>query len=328
MKRITRLLVLCLAVTVMSAGHLMAVTSAPGAGTAAVPFLKIAQGARPAAMGDAFTAISNDANAAFWNPAGLTQVEHPQITGMYDMYFQSMYFGMLGYAGKSEMLKGTLGAGLAYMDAGKSPATDINGADLGYNTKATDLLIVLSYARMVKTVSAGVSLKIINSTLGDEKTAYSPSTFALDLGGLYKFDKMPLSIGIAVQNLGAGIKYIEKSETLPLMVKIGAAYKINISGEKHKITPALDLVPVSDSGMKINLGGEYTWDYSNSFKFAGRLGYRGIGGVDNAALGGLSGITLGMGVNYASSYVLDFSFAPYGLLGNTIRVAFGYNFGK
>ena len=38
---------------------------------AAVLFLRIAAGARPAGMGDAFVAIADDATATHWNPAGL-----------------------------------------------------------------------------------------------------------------------------------------------------------------------------------------------------------------------------------------------------------------
>ena len=39
-------------------------------------FLKIGQGARAAAMGDAFTAVADDINAIFWNGSGLVHVEN------------------------------------------------------------------------------------------------------------------------------------------------------------------------------------------------------------------------------------------------------------
>ena len=38
-------------------------------------FLKIGQGARAVAMGDAFTAVADDINAIFWNGSGLVHVE-------------------------------------------------------------------------------------------------------------------------------------------------------------------------------------------------------------------------------------------------------------
>ena len=40
-------------------------------GTAGFQFLKLGVGARPVAMGSAYTAVADDANALFWNPAGL-----------------------------------------------------------------------------------------------------------------------------------------------------------------------------------------------------------------------------------------------------------------
>ena len=41
-------------------------------GTTGFNFVKIDLSARPAAMGSAFMAISDDINSIFWNPAGLT----------------------------------------------------------------------------------------------------------------------------------------------------------------------------------------------------------------------------------------------------------------
>jgi len=39
-------------------------------------------GARAAAMGDAFSAIADDVTATYWNPAGLGQIETPQMSLM------------------------------------------------------------------------------------------------------------------------------------------------------------------------------------------------------------------------------------------------------
>ena len=41
--------------------------------SATVLFLRIAAGARPAGMGEAYVAIADDATASHWNPAGLGQ---------------------------------------------------------------------------------------------------------------------------------------------------------------------------------------------------------------------------------------------------------------
>ena len=46
-------------------------------------FLKIGQGARPVAMGDAYRAVADDINGIFWNPAGLTDIRGTAWTATY-----------------------------------------------------------------------------------------------------------------------------------------------------------------------------------------------------------------------------------------------------
>ena len=68
MKRRTTFTILL--ATIMLFGMIASETSAD-ISNAAVLFLRIAPGARPAGMGEAFVAIADDATATHWNPAGL-----------------------------------------------------------------------------------------------------------------------------------------------------------------------------------------------------------------------------------------------------------------
>src|SRR5207302_10246043 len=52
-------------------------------GTSGAAFLKIGPGARPAAMGEAFTGVADDIHAIYWNPAGLATLRSPELTGMH-----------------------------------------------------------------------------------------------------------------------------------------------------------------------------------------------------------------------------------------------------
>ena len=54
-----------------------------GADSHAAPYLRMGVGARALGMGGAFTAIADDATAAYWNPAGLVKIEHIEATFMY-----------------------------------------------------------------------------------------------------------------------------------------------------------------------------------------------------------------------------------------------------
>ena len=56
-------------------------------GTYALQFLKIGVSARGSAMGGAFTAISNDATATYWNPAGMSRLPGRQgVLGLNAIY--------------------------------------------------------------------------------------------------------------------------------------------------------------------------------------------------------------------------------------------------
>lgn len=50
-----------------------------GPGTTGAVELKIPVGPRAIAMGEAFVAVANDANAIYWNPAGLMQLGGPTL---------------------------------------------------------------------------------------------------------------------------------------------------------------------------------------------------------------------------------------------------------
>ncbi len=52
-------------------------------------FLDIGAGARPRALGNAFVAIADDANAVFWNPSGITTLGKIEMTLMHS----SLFFG-------------------------------------------------------------------------------------------------------------------------------------------------------------------------------------------------------------------------------------------
>ena len=61
-------------------------------------FLSWGAGARALAMGKAFLAVSDDASAAYWNPAGLTQLERKEFTGLYAKLWYDTAYSFISYA--------------------------------------------------------------------------------------------------------------------------------------------------------------------------------------------------------------------------------------
>jgi len=51
-------------------------------------FADVGYGVRPMGMGGAFTAVSDDPNAAYWNPAGMLKAPHPGVSLMYTKQMQ------------------------------------------------------------------------------------------------------------------------------------------------------------------------------------------------------------------------------------------------
>ena len=87
------------------AGLLLFATARPSlaafatdAGVNGAQFLKIGAGARPTAMGDAFTAIADDVNATYFNPAGLAQLKTAELTAMRTQWFQNIDYSFGAFA--------------------------------------------------------------------------------------------------------------------------------------------------------------------------------------------------------------------------------------
>lgn len=88
----TKLVILLLAVPVLlPCDILYAYTIGQSVGVASSPN-PVGSGARAVGMGGAFIAIADDATAASWNPAGLTQLETPELSLVGDQVFRSEDF--------------------------------------------------------------------------------------------------------------------------------------------------------------------------------------------------------------------------------------------
>lgn len=88
MKKVCRLLpcsgvALALILTGFAAQAQLQINSSPNV---------VGSGARALGMGGAFIAIADDATAASWNPGGLTQLERPEISLVYDFDWRSEEF--------------------------------------------------------------------------------------------------------------------------------------------------------------------------------------------------------------------------------------------
>lgn len=298
---------------VMSAALLLLATCARADEGAA--FLKLGVGARALGMGGAYTAVAEDVSAMGWNPAGLSGLAKKELGVTHAELALGSRFDFIGYAHPTS--QGTLGAGLLRLDQGKLEGRDAAGKPTaGFG--ASDTALTVSCARKAGDVArVGANVRLIQSSLGSA----SAQTVALDLGALREFSAVGPGrprLGVSIQNIGPGLRFLDKRDDLPLATVVGLGYRLPIG-----MILALDVRHRPNSRQtEVAVGTEY----AILSGFALRGGY----GSSRAAAGGtgvaaLGGIAAGFGFK-AGSYDLDYSITPMGELGQAQRFSLGCRF--
>lgn len=267
-------------------------------GTCVGQFLKIGVGARPCGMGEAFSAVADDVNAIYWNPAGLTQIKEIQATFMHNEWLHDLRYEFLAYC--QPINTGVRAISITYLRMGDMEGKDKNDNPLG-NFGAYDYALNIAYAIPAnENLYVGITGKFIQQKI-EIKNA---TAIALDIGILHLVpSKKGLKLAAVLQNLGTSLRFVQKREWLPIIYKIGGSYK------KNNFILASDITKPEDNYPRINLGIEYL-PISN---LAFRLGYNSRNDLD-------SGWTFGIGFTLKTLQI-DYGFIPYGELDNTHRVS-------
>lgn len=333
MRKIPLLLIPVLFAALARPGAARGAFSSKSAGTSGAAFLKIGAGARPTAMGEAFAGVADDVNAIQWNTAGLATLKKNEFVAMRAQLFQDLEYNFFAFAYPTQEL-GTFAIGLNSLNVSgiEQRSADTDAPDGTF--ESNDTVYTLAYARRVggdpfspddgetTGLHLGGAAKYIRESIG----GVSASAFAADLGALYRFDGRPLSVGLAVQNLGSSVKFRNEGDPLPLTIKAGLSTRVGedwaISGprvekgEKSGLLWALDGNFARDSDPAARLGLEFARRWSQDTRTAFRAGYR----TDRARQidDGNAGISAGFGFTYRF-FTFDFAWTPFGNLGDNFR---------
>ncbi len=156
-------------------------------------FLNIGVDAAAFGMANAVVAQAQDANATYWNPAGLVHIEDSQVSLMHAAYFANIaQYEHVAYA-KNIDDRSAIGASLIRFAVDDIMNTtqliDANG-NVDYNRislfSAADYALNLSYARRAarnEDLSFGVNVKIIHRKIGSFASSIG---FGADLGLQYQ----------------------------------------------------------------------------------------------------------------------------------------------
>ena len=325
-------------------------------GRAGLTFLKIGAGSRAVAMGGAFTAVSDDASALYWNPAGVAKLKKTEVIFSHTNWFLDInheYIGVVMPAG----LMGNFGFSATFLTMGDIQTTTIDDIatvvreDDGEGLppySASDLALAVTYARnLTDKFSVGVTSKYVREKISN----MSASGLAFDMGTLYKTGYKTLRIGMAIVNYGPDISFsgtdlqqdwldtswadnftgnsweiLTSSFQMPLQFKMGVAYDF-LFGSSHVLTTSGELSHPNDGNEKILLGMEYTWQ-SSIMNFSLRGGYKQDpdwydtkSGMDNVSAG--MGIAKRIG---ATKVNIDYAYTNMGHLENVHRFSMGLGF--
>ncbi len=306
-----RLFISFVVLTLTAAGFLTGQAEA-GAGTTAANFLRIGQGARGAAMGEAQTAVTEDVNAAYWNPAGLSDLRYQELSFMHYALVDGVRYQQATYA-KPTPNRGTFAVGLNILDYGQINGYDQGGTPTG-GVNAKNTLLFGSWGRRISEkspLSAGLSFKYLQSDLA----GYKATAPMFDFGALYPIESgrlRGLHLAATIRNVGPDIQYDQTGSPLPEEFVLGAGF----SALGGNLVVDMDAISPKDQNAYFATGLEY-----RVFELMRlRVGYNGLSNFVG------NGITYGMGLQF-TQWNIDYAYVPYGDLGNTNRVSVGIRFG-
>jgi hypothetical protein len=305
-------------------GALVAVTlvahsNAFAVAEAGVPSLTIPPGARPNGMGGAFVAVADDATAGWWNVGGLSFAKQRSLAFMHSQLVPDLasdvYYEFLGYSQRAGDV-GTWAISLIYLTYGESVATDPSGTPLGTFTSWEGTLSASFAMNLADNVGAGISMKFIRVDYAPEEFTQdnvegSGTSFAVDVGTLWKIPSQRLHLGLAVSNMGPDIAFIdrEQSDPLPINARLGTAWT-PITDDISNLLVTLDveqsLVWLIDD--EVETRRSEIWQAGVEYRYvnllAGRVGYV----YDDD--GDFNAPTYGLGFIYKDKLSLDYANVP------------------
>jgi hypothetical protein len=255
------------------------------AGQSGWQFLKINGDARQAAMGGAYSAISQgDASAIFGNPASLAD-----ITGFNVQVNALKWVADIGHQSVAMAASigdvGVVGLSLAMLDYGDIPETINFATGAGGTTPlvtgntfgANDIAAGVSYARRITDkLSVGGNVRWMRQTIAE----LSMNNWSVDFGTMYHTGFKSLRIAVTARNFGPDSRFAGWSEEyqsesdkvrLPLDFRAGMAMDfLDYEQSPHLLTVVVEGDHPNDGKEKYHLGISYCYD--NTFFLRG--GYK------------------------------------------------------
>ena len=291
-------------------------------GQAGAQFLDIGVSARAVGMGEAFTAIADDATAIHYNVAGLAQMDDRQVVFTHIEYLVDINYEFAALAWPSYRFGGTFGVAIYALDAGDMLETTYENP-VGYTDPLTgesatfsaqEHALAISYARsLTDHFSIGATWKLIDELYAEERA----TGWACDVGTTYDTGYRGIKMSMVISNFGPEMKFLNDEYPLPINFKFAASANV-LEGLNHRGTLGFEGSHPSDNYEQYTAGFEYSYDEHYSFRIGHKFG------KDAAA-----GFAIGGGASFAvSNYSLavDYGYHEYGVLEDTHLFTVGFKF--
>ncbi|MDQ1328365.1 MAG: hypothetical protein QG641_1650 [Candidatus Poribacteria bacterium] len=243
--------------------------------------------ARSLGMGSALVSVADDANAIFWNTAGITHIDQKELAMSYMELYDLVSYSSLSYV---QRVKGS-SFGLGVMSS-----SDTDGI---YH----EMELILCYAKeAINNLNLGANIKYLSSEAytGNVKLGNGKG-ISFDLGCQYHILD-DVSLGIRLQNLLGYVSYNRKAVMGVASKKYSQSpdfsYGLGVSVDLERFLPALKNIIVATelADRDFHTGIEYTFHNIISIRSGLRFG--------NALT---RAITAGFGIK-ASALKLDYAY--------------------
>ncbi|UCC12826.1 MAG: hypothetical protein JSW02_04700, partial [candidate division WOR-3 bacterium] len=244
-----------------------------------------------------------DGYSVHYNPGGLAYGIGTFYSASYLNYIGGTHFGYIGYENNQ------VGVGIRYFNGGTIKRTDELGFEDGtFSVHFIDMTI--GKGLFFNDIGLGIALKGVYARID----TLSAIGIGADIGGIYIIPDPEIQIGLAIKNIGTGVKaYIDENETLP--------YEINLGVTKQFADGwvGFDLVKPALMDFGIRIGGSFSvtplFDLKASYNSLLSSIRTGNNGLDF-----LAGVTAGFALN-TGRFCIDYSYSPYFDLGGCHRLS-------
>ena len=318
-------------------------------------FLELGVGARSLALGGAGTAITEDATAGYWNPAGLNALQYPMVTAMHESRFDGTV--QYNYGALAFPLDAHTSAAVSVLHIGVSDILDTRNALVDANNNGQldpneyldydkvssfgnyDWVAILSFGKVAGSPSLhllspdagttqsyplwwGVNAKLIYRRLDPQTTG---TGIGFDVAARYKPSEA-LTLAAVIQDVTTTLLTYSTGtkELVSPTLKLGSAYAWNItSNGYHRILPTIDAdIRFEDRGSVAQLhAGPISADFHEGIEYQFKNIFALRGGYND-----LNMWSVGAGVTFSKLHI-DYAFLGFNgqdQLGNTNRISVSF----